>query len=130
MPTTTRPHQADGNSAYGRSRSYRAAADPKRSRGRQNGNGNGNGGSRHQYQPNYQSSTKSTPPDATNAENFYYLKQMNAKTPMVVVMNDGERIEGCIEWYDRDCLKVNREGEPNLLIQKRWIKYLFKQDEL
>lgn len=70
------------------------------------------------------------PPEMTNAENFYYLKQMEAKTPMVLVMTDGEEIRGWIEWYDRSCLKVNREDAPNLLIQKRCIKYLFKEDEL
>jgi host factor-I protein len=70
------------------------------------------------------------PPEVTNAENFYYLKQMEAKTPMVIVMTDGEEIRGWIEWYDRACLKVNREGAPNLLIQKRCVKYLFKEDEL
>jgi sRNA-binding regulator protein Hfq len=70
------------------------------------------------------------PPETTNAENFYYLKQMNTKTPMVIVMTDGEQIHGWIEWYDKTCLKVNREGAPNLLIQKHCIKYLFKQEEL
>lgn len=73
---------------------------------------------------------KPAPPEATNAESFYYVKQMNAKTPMVVVMTDGEQIHGWIEWYDRNCLKLNREGAPNLLIQKHWIKYMFKEDEL
>lgn len=70
------------------------------------------------------------PPEQTNAENFYYLKQMSTKTPMVIVMTDGEEIRGWIEWYDRSCLKVNRDGAPNLLIQKHCIKYLYKQDEL
>ncbi len=70
------------------------------------------------------------PPETTNAENFYYLKQMNAKTPMVIVMTDGEEVRGWIEWYDKSCLKVNRDGAPNLLIQKRCIKYLFKAEEL
>jgi len=73
---------------------------------------------------------KTAPPDQTNAENFYYLKQMNSKTPMVVVLTDGEEVRGWIEWYDRSCLKVNREGAPNLLIQKHCIKYVFKQEEL
>ncbi len=44
---------------------------------------------------------------------------MAAKTPMVVVLNDGEEIRGWIEWYDKHCLKVNRERGPNLLIPKR-----------
>lgn len=69
------------------------------------------------------------PPEQTNAEAFYYVKQMNARTPMVVVLQDGERLRGVIEWYDRDCLKVNREGAPNLLVLKHAIKYLFKAEE-
>jgi sRNA-binding regulator protein Hfq len=84
-------------------------------------NGNGNGTSR---------GPRIAPPESTNAESFYYLKQMNTRTPMVIVMTDGEQIRGWIEWYDKTCIKVNREDAPNLLIQKRCIKYLFKQDEL
>jgi host factor-I protein len=121
MPMATRPHEQDGNSGQGR-RSFRALPDFKRARG--NGNGNGNGNS----QPRY-NAAKASPPEATNAEIFYYLKQMSSKTPMVIVMTDGEEIRGWIEWYDKSCLKVNREGAPNLLIQKHWIKYLFKQEE-
>src|ERR1700736_3845925 len=74
--------------------------------------------------------TRPAPAEATNAENFYYVKQMNAKTPMVIVMTDGEEIRGCIEWYDRACLKVNGDGALTLLIQKHCIKYLYKEDEL
>jgi host factor-I protein len=33
---------------------------------------------------------KVAPPDQTNAENFYYMKQMQAKTPMVFVIKDVE----------------------------------------
>lgn len=73
---------------------------------------------------------KPAPPESTSAENFYYLKQMNSKTPMVITMTDGEEIHGWIEWYDKSCLKVNREGAPNLLIQKHCVKYMFKKDEL
>jgi RNA chaperone Hfq len=69
------------------------------------------------------------PPDQTSAEAFYYLKQMNNKTPMVVVLDNGEQLRGQIEWYDRSCIKVNRMGEPNLLVFKHAIKYLYKQDE-
>ncbi len=69
---------------------------------------------------------KVTPPDQTNAENFYYLKQMQSKTLMTIVLKDGETLKGVIEWYDKTCLKVNREGEPNLLIFKSNIKYMYK----
>lgn len=69
---------------------------------------------------------KSSPPEQTNAENFYYLKQMQSKTPMTIVLKDGETLKGVIEWYDKGCLKVNREGEPNLLVFKSNIKYMYK----
>ncbi|MCX6623522.1 MAG: RNA chaperone Hfq [Acidobacteria bacterium] len=69
---------------------------------------------------------KSVPPEQTNAENFYYVKQMQSKTPMVIVLKDGEVLNGIIEWYDRTCIKVNREEGPNLLIYKQNIKYLYK----
>jgi sRNA-binding regulator protein Hfq len=72
---------------------------------------------------------KQSPPEQTNAESFYYLKQMNARTPMVLVLKDGEQLRGVIEWYDRSCLKVNREGAPNLLVLKHAIKYLYKAGE-
>lgn len=69
------------------------------------------------------------PPLETNAEIFYYKKQIDAHTLMVIVLLDGEEIEGTIEWYDRGALKVNRRDEPNLLVLKRNIKYMFKADE-
>ena len=92
-----------------------AAADrrerPERSSDRQNG------------------ARKNAPPEQTNAENFYYQKQMQSKTPMVIILTDGEEIRGCIEWYDRACIKVNRNGAANLMIYKPSIKYMYKEGE-
>ena len=72
---------------------------------------------------------RTPPPTETNAELFYYKKQIDAHTPMVIVLQDGEEIEGTIEWYDRGALKVNRKDAPNLLVLKHNIKYMFKQEE-
>jgi sRNA-binding regulator protein Hfq len=73
---------------------------------------------------------KLTPPEQTNAENFYYQKQMQSRTPMVIVLRDGEEVRGVIEWYDRQCIKVNRDnGGPNLMIYKPAIKYMYKEGE-
>jgi len=72
---------------------------------------------------------KPMPPEQTHAESFYYLKQMNNKTPMVVVLKDGEVLKGVIEWYDKGCLKLNRVNEPNLLLLKHTIKYMYKEHE-
>jgi sRNA-binding regulator protein Hfq len=72
---------------------------------------------------------KSPPPEQTHAENFYYQKQMQAKTPMVVVLQDGEELHGVIEWYDKNCIKLLRPGSANVLIYKPAIKYMYKQSE-
>jgi len=72
---------------------------------------------------------KPAPPEQTNAENFYYQKQMQSKTPMVIVLGDGEEIRGMIEWYDKSCIKISRNGQTNLLIYKPAIKYMYKEGE-
>ena len=79
--------------------------------------------------PDHGPRRRPVPPDSTSAEAFYYVKQMNARTPMVVVLDSGEQLRGHIEWYDRNCIKVNREDAPNLLVFKHAIKYVYKQEE-
>lgn len=61
------------------------------------------------------------------AELFYLQKQIQSQTPMVIVMEDGEQLEGCIEWYDRHSLKVR--GRSRMLIYKSAIKFMYKQGE-
>jgi sRNA-binding regulator protein Hfq len=68
-------------------------------------------------------------PTDTFAENYYYLKQMNKKTPMAVVFTDGEVVEGYVEWYDRNCIKLNRDNAPNMLVYKSHVKYIYKLGE-
>jgi len=69
---------------------------------------------------------KKIPPEQTNAENFYYKKQMDAHTPMVLVLQDNEHLYGTIEWYDKNSIKLHREEGPNLLVLKHNIKYMYK----
>ncbi len=58
------------------------------------------------------------------AEFFYLQKQIQAQTPMVIVLEDGELLEGCIEWYDRNALKLR--SRQKTLIYKSAIKYMYK----
>jgi host factor-I protein len=101
------PNHSNGGTAERRERGERSDRGPDRSNG----------------------ARKAAPPEQTNAENFYYQKQMQSKTPMVIVLSDGEEIHGIIEWYDRTCIKVNRNGAANLMIYKPSIKYMFKEGE-
>jgi host factor-I protein len=72
---------------------------------------------------------KPAPPEQTHAENFYFVKQMQSRTPVAVVLSDGEVLHGSVEWYDRDCIKLTRTGSPNLLVYKQFIKYIYKDGE-
>ena len=72
---------------------------------------------------------KPTPPEQTHAESFYWVKQMQARTPVAIVLLDGEVLRGVVEWYDRDCIKLTRFGSPNLLVYKQTIKYLYKDGD-
>jgi hypothetical protein len=97
----------------------------------------GGGGDNSHREPREQRGSQSSvqvrkrvpPPNETNAEIFYYKKQIDAHTLMVIVLTDGEEIEGTIEWYDRGALKVNRRSAPNLLLLKRNIKYMYKAED-
>ena len=73
---------------------------------------------------------KKTPPVETNAETYYYKKQIDSHTKMVIVLTDGEEIFGTIEWYDLDALKVNRTDAPNLLLMKHNVKYMYKAGDI
>jgi len=72
---------------------------------------------------------KPVPPEQTSAEAFYYKKQMDNRTKMVIVLKDGEQVRGVIEWYDRHALKVHRANEPNILLLKDNVKYMYKENE-
>ncbi len=62
------------------------------------------------------------------AELFYLQKQIQLQTQMIFVMEDGARIQGVVEWYDRHSIKVR--GKSRVLIYKAAIKYLYKAGEV
>jgi sRNA-binding regulator protein Hfq len=65
--------------------------------------------------------------ESSHAEAFYFQKQVQAQTPMCFVLEDGERLEGVIEWYDRNAIKIR--NATRTLIYKSSIKYLYKAGE-
>jgi host factor-I protein len=72
---------------------------------------------------------RSLPQEQTHAENYYYQKQIQSKTLVVLVLKDGEEVQGLIEWYDRTCIKLSQTGGPHLLIYKPAIRYIYKAGE-
>lgn len=65
--------------------------------------------------------------ESSHAEAFYFQKQVQTQTPVIIVLEDGEQIEGCLEWYDRNSIKV--KGNCRMLVYKAAIKYIYKVGE-
>jgi sRNA-binding regulator protein Hfq len=135
--TTLADVKAKGREAV-QPREQRVNGSPARPAGGSSGDGGGSSSSSSSTSSSHQRAAQSAavqvrkrtpPPTETSAEIFYYKKQIDAHTVMVIVLQDGEEIEGTIEWYDRNAIKVNRKGSANLLILKHNIKYMYKADE-
>ena len=66
--------------------------------------------------------------ESSHAEAFYFQKQMQQQTEMTVVLEDGEQLQGIIQWYDRCTVKL-RAGRTRVLVYKAAIKYLYKTSD-
>jgi len=77
---------------------------------------------------NYKKDTKKRPPPPyrTNAESYYYVKQMGNKTLLIIEMIDDSSITGTIEWYDERCLKIKKDDGSNIILFKHFIKFIHK----
>ena len=70
---------------------------------------------------------KAPPPESTNEE-AAYLKQLTEKqSPIALKLVTGETVRGWIEYYDRNMLRLTRDGKPNLFIFKHQIAYLAEE---
>jgi host factor-I protein len=66
-----------------------------------------------------------TPPPEDTFEEAAYLKMLGEKQKSVTVkLNDGETVRGWIEYYDKNMIRLTREGAPNLFIFKHEIMYI------
>ena len=72
--------------------------------------------------------SRTSPPESTGAEANYLAKQVEARSPMVFCLVGGERVEGLIEYYDRDIIKVARTGSAGLILRKETIAYMHKNE--
>ena len=72
---------------------------------------------------------RNAPPAETSAKIYYYKKQIDSHTKMRILLQDNEEVEGTIEWYDRDALKINRKDAPNIMLLEHNIKYMYKVED-
>ena len=69
------------------------------------------------------------PRESTNAESYYYLRQVHSRTPMVVKLVSGGEICGVFEWYDKNCIRVVQCDGIGIVVPKHAIKYIYKQNK-
>jgi sRNA-binding regulator protein Hfq len=75
--------------------------------------------------------------DSSHAEVFYFQKQIQAQTRMIVMLENGDELEGVIEWYDRYAIKLRNVGHGGMqtgartrvLVYKDSIRYIYKAGE-
>jgi host factor-I protein len=66
-----------------------------------------------------------TPPPEETCEEAAYLKELGLQqTPVSLKLVDGEIVQGWIEYYDKNMIRLTREGVPNLFIFKHDIMYI------
>jgi host factor-I protein len=66
-----------------------------------------------------------TPPPEDTFEEVAFLKSLGEKQKLVSVkLMDGQTVRGWIEYYDKNMVRLTREGEPNLFIFKHEIMYI------
>ncbi|MCU1269570.1 MAG: hypothetical protein JWN74_864 [Acidobacteriaceae bacterium] len=70
---------------------------------------------------------KSPPPESTNEEVAHLKLLVEKKRPVSIKLVDGEVVSGWIEYYDRNMLRLTREGKPNLFIFKHQIAYVAEE---
>jgi host factor-I protein len=77
-----------------------------------------------QGNPNAAKHTRTPPPEDT-FEEAAFLKTLGEKQkPVSVKLMDGQIVHGWIEYYDRNMVRLTREGAPNLFIFKHEIMYI------
>jgi host factor-I protein len=66
-----------------------------------------------------------TPPPEDTFEEAAFLKSLGEKQKAVSIkLMDGETVRGWIEYYDKNMVRLTREGAPNLFIFKHEIMYI------
>ena len=69
-----------------------------------------------------------TPPPENTFEEAAFLKVLSEKQRSVSIkLMDGQLIRGWIEYYDKNMIRLTREGAPNLFIFKHEIMYIAEE---
>jgi host factor-I protein len=69
---------------------------------------------------------KTKAPEQTFEETKYLRRLAESQTRVRVRLSDNQEVEGVVEFYDANFIRLTREGDPNLFLFKHDIKYLYE----
>ncbi len=65
-------------------------------------------------------------PEQTFEEVKYLRYLIDNGVPVSIRLSDNEEVQGTIEFFDTNLIRLTRSGEPNLFLYKHEIKYLYE----
>ena len=65
-------------------------------------------------------------PEQTFEEIKYLKRLIEERVRVRVRLSDNQEVDGMIEFYDMNFIRLTREGQPNLFLFKHDIKYLYE----
>jgi len=70
--------------------------------------------------------SKTKAPEQTFEEAKYLRRLAETQTRVRVRLSDNQEVEGIVEFYDANFIRLTRQGDPNLFLFKHDIKYLYE----
>ena len=70
--------------------------------------------------------SKTKAPEQTFEEAKYLRHLADTQARVRVRLSDNEEVEGTVEFYDTNFIRLTRKDEPNLFLFKHDIKYLYE----
>jgi sRNA-binding regulator protein Hfq len=65
-------------------------------------------------------------PEQTFEEVRYLKRLIDDQIPVCVRLSDNQEVEGTVEFYDANFIRLTRMSGPNLFLFKHDIKYLYE----
>jgi sRNA-binding regulator protein Hfq len=75
------------------------------------------------------SKAKTKAPEQTFAEVKYLRYLIDNAIPVRIRLSSNEEVDGVIEFYDANFIRLTRHNAPNLFLYKHDIKYLYEEPE-
>ena len=70
--------------------------------------------------------SKTKAPEHTYEEVKYLRHLIDDQIPVRVRLSNNQEVEGTVEFYDANFIRLTRHREPNLFLYKHDIKYLYE----